>query len=477
MQDEEELPWYNTVVIEVMAGEERGTMLFVLLALWGIGTVLLLTDRRKSSIRWLSGVAFCGGSGALSAVIGDSLLPYATERNAAEGLLTLMEGVRKLSSLTQYYGLPYTFAMFALSYNPVHITPRLRKGMALVLLLPIAATLVAVQPIHPIPYRLTALWAIPYVVLASIWIIGKRESHSSLRLSDRLTSLAIVPAVLLCSVMNYVLPSLGFIEMWRYNIWIIAFAVLMFVVAIFGYGFLGIRFLIQTRRMDVSIRAVTSGTAVLNHAIKNDVGKTKLFGEKIRAYAERTNQPELAADIAVVLAATRHIQDMIARVQDQTQELALRPEWNDPKSMLESLCEQLAADSELVRIQLDVPDGTKLYCDRAQTTEMWNNVLSNAIEAMPGGGDITVKLYETKSSTIVEIRDSGPGMDRRLLKQVMEPFFTTKGDRRMNFGLGLSYCYQVMRKHGGGFDLYSQPGRGTTAVMRFPHKRRGGKGV
>jgi signal transduction histidine kinase len=447
-------------------------MLFVLIALWSVGIVLLLSDARKSSIRWLSGVAFCGGSGALSALIGDTLLPYAQERQAGDGLLAVLEALRVVSSLMQYYGLPYTFVMFAFSYNSAYMTPSRKRWLALALLVPIAATLLLVQPIHPIPYRLTAAWAVPAVGLASLWIVFKRESHATMRLNDRLTGLAIVPTVLFCSVMNYILPSLGFIEMWRYNTWIIAFAVLVFTVAIFKYGFLGIRFLIQTRKLDVSIRAITSGTAVLNHAIKNDVGKTKLFGEKIRAYAERTDQPELAADIAVVLAATRHIQEMIARVQDQTQELALRPAWNSPGSMLATLCDQLAAESSAVRIHLNVPESLELFCDRAQTMEMWNNLLTNAIEAMPNGGDITIKLYEVKNYTIVEIKDTGPGMDKKLLKQVMEPFFTTKGDRRMNFGLGLSYCYQVMKKHGGGFDLFSQPGKGTTAVMRFPKKTR-----
>lgn len=450
-------------------------MLFVLIALWGISVVLLVSDARKSSVRWLSGVAFCGGCGALSAVIGDTLAPLAAERHAGPALLSVLEGARMLSSLMQYYGLPCTFLMFAFSYNPLPLTPRGKLALALALLAPIAATLLLVRPIHPIPFRLTAAWAVPAVALASLRIIFKPATHAGMRWNDRLTGLAIVPAVLFCSVMNYVLPSFGFVEMWRYNTWIIGFAVLVFLVAIFNYGFLGVRVLIQTRRLDVSIRAVTSGTAVLNHAIKNDVGKTKLFGEKIRAYAERTEQPELAADIAVVLAATRHIQEMIARVQDQTQELAFRPEWNDPLAMLEALRDQLAADAKGVSIQLQVPERLQLYCDRAQTTEMWNNVLMNAIEAMPAGGAITVKLYETKRDTIAEIKDTGPGMDKNRLKQAMEPFFTTKGDRRMNFGLGLSYCYQVMKKHGGGFELHSRPGQGTTAVMRFPHHRKRGE--
>lgn len=446
-------------------------MLFVLIALWSVGIVLLLSDRRKESIRWLSGVAFCGGSGALSAVLGDWVVPYAQTRGANEALIEGLDGLRIVSSLMQYYGLPYTFVLFAFSYNPAYRTPVRKRWLAVGMLIPILATLVWVQPVHPIPFGLTALWAVPVVCVASIWVLLKRETQAAMQLSDRMTKLAIVPTVLFCAVMNYVLPSMGYVEMWRYNTWIIAYAIFIFTIAIFNYGFLGVRVLIQTRKMDVSIRAVTSGTAVLNHAIKNDIGKTKLFGEKIRAYAARTDQPELEADVGVVLSAAQHMQEMIARVQDQTQELALRPAWHHPLALLETLWEQLSVRAPSVRCTLDVPPGLTLYCDRAQTVEMWNNVLSNALEAMPEGGTITVKGYATKRHTVVEIRDTGPGMDRKLLRQAMEPFFTTKGDRRMNFGLGLSYCYQVMRKHKGAFDLYSVPGAGTTAVMRFPRKR------
>src|SRR5690606_16208909 len=136
-----------------------------------------ILDRRKSSVRWLSGVAFCGGSGALSAVIGDTIMPYAEARHIESSMLQLMDAARMFFSLMQYYGLPYTFLLFAFSFNPKSITPTRKKLLAVLLLLPIAFMLIMVRPIHPISYPLTAAWAIPYIGFASLWILSKRETH------------------------------------------------------------------------------------------------------------------------------------------------------------------------------------------------------------------------------------------------------------------------------------------------------------
>ncbi|WJH36012.1 HAMP domain-containing histidine kinase [Paenibacillus sp. CC-CFT747] len=59
----------------------------------------------------------------------------------------------------------------------------------------------------------------------------------------------------------------------------------------------------------------------------------------------------------------------------------------------------------------------------------------------------------------IEVKDTGTGISKANMKRVMEPFFTTKGSHRHNFGLGLAYCYQVMRKHGGASTLQASRGR------------------
>jgi CheY-like chemotaxis protein len=109
-------------------------------------------------------------------------------------------------------------------------------------------------------------------------------------------------------------------------------------------------------------------------------------------------------------------------------------------------------------------------------------MLSNARDAMPGGGTIglttgTMELedtfisihgYGTKGTfAVVAVTDTGTGMDARTRKKVFEPFFTTKETGR-GLGLGLAMVYGVVKSHRGFVNVYSEPGVGTTFRMYLP---------
>jgi signal transduction histidine kinase len=446
-------------------------MLAVLIILWTVGLVLMVFDPRKPSVRWLAGLVFCGGSGALSAVISDNILPYGAAHGYKPDTLLWLDHAQAATSLIQYYGLPFTFIMFASYYNPERLSASLRRALPYAVLAPVAFIMLTIHPLHPLPFRAVVLWAVPVVAAGAYLIISRRETLYLLRRNHRYTTAAIVPAVIFCSVMNYLLPSLGITEMWRYNTWAIVLAFIVFVIAIFKYGFLDIQFLITRKQLDITLRAVTSGTAVLNHAIKNDVGKMKLFSAKITAYAKDSNQPELLKDIRVIEAAAEHIQEMIARVKDQTQELALRLEHLELGDLLLELSHQVSLGlppSVESRWELDGP--LPLQADRAQLLETVQNLINNALEAMPSGGELMVRAYQTPKWVVVEVSDTGTGISRDELKRVLEPFYTTKAATNRNFGLGLSYCYHVMKLHRGNLYLESTLGKGTKATIHFPRR-------
>nr|WP_301539634.1 HAMP domain-containing sensor histidine kinase [Paenibacillus sp. NEAU-GSW1] len=111
-----------------------------------------------------------------------------------------------------------------------------------------------------------------------------------------------------------------------------------------------------------------------------------------------------------------------------------------------------------------------LLCDPVHLQEAIGNVLMNAKEAMPDGGMLDVRLEHTKREIRLTIQDTGEGIAEGSLAHVFEPFFSTK-NRDGNFGLGLSYVYNVMRKSGGAIELVSVPRAGTIATFRFPAKK------
>lgn len=444
-------------------------MLFVLFALWIIALGLLLIDPRSRTMRWMSAVAFSGGAGALAAVISADLLPYVQQ--TAPSLYSLVFRIMSFCSQLSYYGLPYSFTMLSLAYQSTWQKPFFRVWLPLGMLLPPLACILftpAYTEEMPIAFPIVASWAFPYICVGALLIILKKEHLPAMKRTHLFTCLALLPPILSVGVLNYVMPSFGFYRLWIYHVGILAFVVPFFVFTFFKYGFLGIRLLIQRRKLDSTLRAITSGTAILNHAIKNDVGKMRLFLEKMNQHAVDTGQHELVQDIQVVMKASSHIRDMISRVHEQTQELPLRVTNVDVNLLIADVLDTLQTFLGPIQVHLQLPDNLVLRLDQVQVAETLTNILMNAIDAMSGGGELTIKAFSSKKNMVLEIIDTGVGMEKTVLKQAMEPFYTTKNGSRNNFGLGLAYCYSVMKKHGGSMEISSEPGKGTRVFLTFP---------
>ena len=94
------------------------------------------------------------------------------------------------------------------------------------------------------------------------------------------------------------------------------------------------------------------------------------------------------------------------------------------------------------------------------------NLCLNALDAMPGGGTLTLRTLAAERSWVaVSVEDDGEGMPPGVQERVLEPFFTTK---EQGTGLGLSMTHGVVRAHGGTMTISSATGRGTTVKLRFP---------
>src|SRR5436190_22667213 len=94
-----------------------------------------------------------------------------------------------------------------------------------------------------------------------------------------------------------------------------------------------------------------------------------------------------------------------------------------------------------------------------------SNLFRNAVQAMPGRGEIQVRIQRQPREGLdwacVSIRDSGPGIPEEVRSRMFEPFVTT---RPTGNGLGLSIVRRVIEEHHGALELSSEPGRGTTCV-------------
>ncbi len=106
--------------------------------------------------------------------------------------------------------------------------------------------------------------------------------------------------------------------------------------------------------------------------------------------------------------------------------------------------------------------------DAAELRELLLNLVFNAIDAMPGGGTLTLSSWAEESAVCLAVTDTGVGIPEEVRSRIFDPFFTTKGPQ--SSGLGLSVSYGIIRRHGGEIRVESRAGQGTRFTVRLPFR-------
>ncbi len=104
--------------------------------------------------------------------------------------------------------------------------------------------------------------------------------------------------------------------------------------------------------------------------------------------------------------------------------------------------------------------------DAAELREVLTNLIFNAVDAMPHGGAITIATSAEADTVVLKLTDTGTGMNEEVRRRCLEPFYTTKGTR--GTGLGLAMVFGIIQRHAGTIDIESEPGKGTTFILRLP---------
>ena len=133
-----------------------------------------------------------------------------------------------------------------------------------------------------------------------------------------------------------------------------------------------------------------------------------------------------------------------------------QPKWKD----------QMQARGATIRVGSKLESVPAVLGDESALREVLTNLIFNAVDAMPAGGDVTVRTRREEDFAIIEVEDTGTGMTEEVRKRCLEPFFTTKGER--GTGLGLSMVFGIVQRHSGTVDIVSELGRGTTFILRLP---------
>jgi signal transduction histidine kinase len=117
-----------------------------------------------------------------------------------------------------------------------------------------------------------------------------------------------------------------------------------------------------------------------------------------------------------------------------------------------------------VNILFDMPELIKLPLVPSLIERVFVNLIANALEAMPSGGKLLIRVWKASPWALVEFEDTGPAIPEGIRDRLFDPFVTA--GKQDGLGLGLTFSRQTVRDHGG--DLWTEPARGARFIMRLP---------
>lgn len=123
--------------------------------------------------------------------------------------------------------------------------------------------------------------------------------------------------------------------------------------------------------------------------------------------------------------------------------------------------------SEGISVHLDIPQTLAINANSGQINQLWMNILSNAVQAVEGKGNIWISGKEDTANVTVIIRDDGKGISRDAMNHIFDPFYTTKPEGK-GTGLGLAICQQIVHRWGGDITITSKEKKGTTVSVVLP---------
>ncbi len=222
--------------------------------------------------------------------------------------------------------------------------------------------------------------------------------------------------------------------------------------------------LIRTEKL----AAMGTLSAGLAHEVNNPLAAISSLIQMMQA------KNDLNADTAEKL---KLISTQIERITNVTKDMMnfarVRPAAKtsiDINSAIEASLRLASFDKSFqqLRLKKDLTENlTKVFADRDQLQQVFLNLFLNARDAMPDGGDLAIKTYESKNEIAVEIADSGGGIDEKNLQQIFDPFFTTKPAGK-GTGLGLAVCYGIITAHGGRIEAAANERGGTIFQITLP---------
>ena len=220
------------------------------------------------------------------------------------------------------------------------------------------------------------------------------------------------------------------------------------------------------------LRAIGNLTAGIAHELNNPLNNIILTSEMLKDGYNDYSEDDKKDMINDLVTQGERAQQTVKNLLDFARESETTFEYLRIDTLIDETIKLAKNQIRLSKIEFqeDIPKNLPpIYGDRKLLIQVFLNILLNAIDAMPKGGMLSVKVAEEKKTGFVSIfiSDSGCGIPQHIISSIFAPFFTTKPTGK-GTGLGLAVSKGIIETHGGSIDVDSRVNEGTTFTIHLP---------
>lgn len=218
-------------------------------------------------------------------------------------------------------------------------------------------------------------------------------------------------------------------------------------------------------RMSDRLSIVGELAAGIAHEIRNPMTALKGFIQLLKP----SIKPEHSMYYDVITSELARIDSIINEFLILAKPQEIRFQEKDVCQIMRETVDLLSAQAVLYNVQFNTDYEANLpfvYCEPNQLKKVFINLIKNAIEVMPNGGQITITINKTEEQNVqICIQDEGMGIPKDKIKKLGEPFYTTK---EKGTGLGLMVSYRIIEEHTGNIQVESEERKGTIFKITLP---------
>jgi signal transduction histidine kinase len=222
------------------------------------------------------------------------------------------------------------------------------------------------------------------------------------------------------------------------------------------------RQLVQAKKL-AAIGTLAAGVA---HELNNPLNNISLAAQVLaRSLPAAGASPIVRETLDDILSQTQRVKRIVGDLLEFSREKAPEMRPVDLVALVGEAAARTIPPGSGVAFHLAGEAQAMVLGDEHLITQVFVNLLANAVDAIGGSGKVTVTVARRNGMVQAAVADTGRGIPADELPKVFDPFFTTK---EQGTGLGLAIVYNAIRKHGGSVDVRSKPERGTTFTISLP---------